>query len=277
MRDEDWGNSDLIFKEFGVPHDRESWGADEDGYVLYTLRDATDRHLIDVAAHYGLGFVQAKSAVEPKCWAPGCCRLFISHLAKYREEAGRLQESLREYGISSFVAHNDIEPTLEWQAEIEKALATCDAMVALLREGFHASKWTDQEIGYAMGRDRQVIAVRLGQDPYGFIGRFQGITGAGLTPVVLSVQIFNILKKDIRTKDRIAYGLVASFESSDSFAQARNRATLLARAEFWDRTLSARCLAAVEKNGQINGASRVPGQVANIIKKHEDAYTSSNG
>jgi hypothetical protein len=142
-----------------------------------------------MAAHYHLEFVQAKSTVEPKCWTPGYCRLFISHLAKHREEAGRLQESLREDGICSFVAHNDIEPTLEWQAEIEKALATCDAMVALLREGFHASKWTDQEIGYAMGRDRQVIAVKLGEDPYGFIGRFQAISGSGGPLVVDAMSV----------------------------------------------------------------------------------------
>ena len=31
--------------------------------------------------------------------------------------------------------------------QIETVLATCDALVALLHDKFHASKWTDQEIG----------------------------------------------------------------------------------------------------------------------------------
>ena len=116
------------------------------------------------------------------------------------EKSGELKKQLHGYGISAFVAHNDIEPTTEWQDEIEKALATCDAMVVLMREGFHASKWTDQEIGYAMGRGRMVIAVRLGQDPYGFIGRFQAISGGQLTSTALATQIFDILKKSQKRK-----------------------------------------------------------------------------
>jgi hypothetical protein len=275
MHDEDWGHYDLIFNEFGIPNDRQGWGGNEDDYALYTLRSATDQHLTEMAVHYALGFIQAKSTVEPKCWAPGYSRLFISHLAKHREEAGRLQESLREFGISSFVAHNDIEPTLEWQAEIERALATCDAMVALLREGFHASKWTDQEIGYVMGRDRQVIAVRLGEDPYGFIGRFQGISGSGLTAAALGLEIFNILKKHDKTKDRVASGLVESFVTANSFAQARSRTTLLARAEYWDKMLSKRCLTGLETNRQIKDANGVPAQLANIIERCENIYITS--
>jgi hypothetical protein len=273
MRDEDWSHSDLIFREFGVPHDREGWGGDEDNYVIYTLRDATDEHLTALAAHYGLSFVQAKSTIDPTCWTPGFSRLFISHLAKYREEAGKLQEGLRDFGISAFVAHNDIEPTSEWQDEIEKALATCDAMAALLRDGFHQSKWTDQEIGYAMGQERLVIAVRMGEDPYGFIGRFQAINGMPLSPGALALEIFNILKKNVKTKDRVACGLVASFVGSNSYAQARTRTTLLARAEYWDKTLSERCLAAFESNRQIKDANGVQSQLANIIKSHNNIYT----
>ena len=210
--------------------------------------------------------------MEPKCWTPGYFRLFISHLAKYREEASSIQGRLKPYGISGFVAHNDIEPTSEWQNEIENALATCDGMVALLREGFHLSRWTDQEIGYAMGRDRLVIAVQLGEDPYGFIGRFQGISGGSLTEAELASQVLNILKRNDRTKDRIAYGLVTNFVQSNSFRDAKANMTLLCRAEYWDKSLSERCLEALKKNGQINGATGVPGQLANIIEGHERKY-----
>jgi nucleoside 2-deoxyribosyltransferase len=57
----------------------------------------------------------------------------------------------------------NIEPTKEWQNEIEAALSTCDALVALLHPGFHVSMWTDQEIGYAMGRGIPVYSVGFGQ------------------------------------------------------------------------------------------------------------------
>jgi TIR domain len=173
----------------------------------------------------------------------------------------------------AFVAHNDIEPTTEWQDEIERALATCDAMVTILRKGFHASRWTDQEIGYAMGRDRLILAVRLGEDPFGFIGRFQAISGAALAPAALATQVFNILKRNDKTRDRIAHGLVASFVVSDSFAKAKARTTSLAKAEYWDRVLTDRCKVALERNGQINGAHGVRDQLGNIIRRHEERFT----
>jgi hypothetical protein len=142
-------------------------------------------------------------------------------------------------------------------------------MVVLMREGFHASKWTDQEIGYAMGRGRMVIAVSLGQDPYGFIGRFQAISGGQFTSAALATQIFDILKKNQKTKDRAAQGLVASFVASDSFAETRSRLGLLFKAEYWDKTLSERCLTAMEKNGQISGTTGARSHLANILKEHE--------
>jgi len=44
---------------------------------------------------------------------------------------GRLQSSLRRFGISAFVAHVDIDPTKEWQDEIEAALFSMDALAAI--------------------------------------------------------------------------------------------------------------------------------------------------
>jgi hypothetical protein len=69
----------------------------------------------------------------------------------------------------------DIHPTKEWQDEIESALSSMDGFVALLTDNFHESDWTDQEVGFALARGVPIVAVRLGRDPYGFIGRFQGL------------------------------------------------------------------------------------------------------
>jgi hypothetical protein len=51
-----------------------------------------------------------------------------------------------------------------------------DGFVALMTDKFHESNWTDQEVGYAFARGVPIIAARLGRDPYGFIGKFQGLT-----------------------------------------------------------------------------------------------------
>jgi len=114
--------------------------------------------------------------INDRIWGNGKLRVFLSHKAEHKVETAKIQEELAEYGISSFVAHNDIEPTREWQTEIENALHTMDVLVALLTENFQQSNWTDQEIGFALGRKKQVIAVRMGTDPYGFIGRYQAVT-----------------------------------------------------------------------------------------------------
>lgn len=108
-------------------------------------------------------------------WGEGKCRAFISHLAKKKEVATALKNQLGAFGVSCFVAHEDIEPTQTWQDQIEDALMSMDCLIALLSEGFHESKWTDQEIGYACARGVKVIPVMQGFPPYGFIGKIQAI------------------------------------------------------------------------------------------------------
>jgi hypothetical protein len=55
-------------------------------------------------------------------WTPGTIRLFISHLAAHKSLATEISVGLRALGVQGFVAHEAIEPSREWQAEIENAL-----------------------------------------------------------------------------------------------------------------------------------------------------------
>ena len=149
---ENWSLIDATLKQFSLPW-TDSWNGTLDAYVLRMTEDAPDQALIDLAQHVVFQFEQATPLrVDPQFWRKGMLRLFISHLATYKVFAADLQAELLSYGISSFVAHSDIEPTSEWQTQIETALASCEALVALLHEKFHESKWADQEIGFAMGR-----------------------------------------------------------------------------------------------------------------------------
>src|SRR5262249_54560409 len=97
----------------------------------------------------------------------------------------------------AFVAHEDIEPSLEWQDVIEEALKTCGAMVAWLTPDFPTSDWTDQEIGYCLARETLVIPVRVGLDPYGFVGKYQGLQGVPTAegdPFAISTAIVEVLE-----------------------------------------------------------------------------------
>ena len=111
-----------------------------------------------------------------RIWGDGGFRVFLSHKSEVKKETADLKDRLRLFGIACFVAHEDIHPTKAWQDEIENALASMDGFVALLTADFHDSDWTDQEVGFAIARGVPLIAVRLGKDPYGFIGKFQGLS-----------------------------------------------------------------------------------------------------
>jgi TIR domain len=119
-----------------------------------------------------------------RIWGDSGFRLFLSHKASAKAETAELKERLVLFGFSAFVAHADIHPTKEWQEEIENALASMDGFVALMTPDFHESDWTDQEVGYALARGVPLLSVRLGRDPYGFIGRFQGVSSDWQTAAV---------------------------------------------------------------------------------------------
>ncbi|MDN5752416.1 MAG: toll/interleukin-1 receptor domain-containing protein [Nitrosospira sp.] len=110
-----------------------------------------------------------------RIWGDTGFRVFLSHKSEVKRETTDIKDGLRLFGISCFVAHEDIHPTKAWQEEIENALASMDAFVALMTDAFHESDWTDQEVGYAVARGVPIIAVRLDKDPYGFIGKFQAL------------------------------------------------------------------------------------------------------
>jgi nucleoside 2-deoxyribosyltransferase len=194
-------------------------------------------------------------------------RLFISHLAVNKKTAANLQDALRVFGISSFVAHSDIMPTTEWEDQIELALSTCDALIALLHDKFHESSWTDQEIGFAMGRGVPVCAVRFGQTPYGFIGRFQAFSGNSKSADALAKEIFDAFRKNKQTQPRMSGILMTQFEQSNSFAQAKDRIGYLEELNVWETSFSKRVLNAIDYNAQVSCYWGVSERVEGLVKK----------
>ena len=158
-------------------------------------------------------------------WGDGSIRVFISHLAKYKAIATEIKGGLAEFEIASFVAHEDIEPTAEWQTEIERALFSMDLLVALLTEGFSESKWTDQEVGIAIGRRVPIVSVALGLNPYGFVSKYQAIRGINKNRDQVFEGILSVLFK----MDGIREKAVDAFIRKVSDAYDYDRANYLAR------------------------------------------------
>ncbi len=76
----------------------------------------------------------------------------LSHVHEARAEVTFLANALESHGCSCFVAHVQIEPSQDWRLVIERALGTCHTLVAHVTPDFHASNWTDQEVGWILGQ-----------------------------------------------------------------------------------------------------------------------------
>ncbi len=143
-------------------------------------------------------------AIPPANWRETTdFRLFISHISADKDKAVRLKTCLAPYAINGFVAHEDINPTLAWQDEIERALFSMDAMVAVHTPGFSKSVWTQQEIGIALGRGIKVISFKMGEDPTGFISKRQALSRQRRTAEEIAKEIDGLLRGDPLTRGRL--------------------------------------------------------------------------
>jgi TIR domain len=194
----------------------------------------------------------ADAAALSRLWEPSYFRLFLSHKAEYKEGAGELKRELKTLGLSCFVAHDDIQPTREWQIEIERALHSMEALVALMTSGFSNSNWTDQEVGMAMGRGVPVVSVDLGQTPYGFIGKYQAVKGAGKTSEALASELVRLLVANPRTKRKVVDAMLLRFENAWSYDHAKSLFRFLEAIENPPEDFMERIERAFRENDQVS-------------------------
>jgi len=223
----------VYLSEFGVDTDISTTdnGGSKWVYVKDLLANESEKTVFKIADEleidHGYTYQTAVEIPDSKFWQPNHFRLFLTHLSTFKVKTAQLQNTLKEYGISSFVAHKDIEPTKEWQDEIEKALFSMDALAVILTPKFNESKWTDQEVGVAVGRGVLIIPIRKGMDPYGFIGKYQGMQGEGKTIRQVADSVFRILSNHPKTKEKIAGALVDQITLANNAEDAAGKLTLL--------------------------------------------------
>lgn len=174
-------------------------------YVGEALQHVDDKLLLRIADDLGIEKPHSSGgAIPPQNWlGTNSFKLFISHISAHKDKALRLKECLEAYAISGFVAHVDINPTLEWQREIERGLYTMDALIAIHTKGFSASTWTQQEVGFALGRGVKVISFRMGEDPTGFISKHQALSRRQRTAEEIAIEIDDLLSEDTRTAEKM--------------------------------------------------------------------------
>jgi hypothetical protein len=221
--DWDWRLVDAVLSEFGA---EEFDYSDFHRLILERVRSLSDDRLIALNSHVhpdesDAGVGQDHRGEGP--WADDTFRLFISHTHAHQALAGNVRDTLGQWRVECFVAHTTIDPTEEWIDVIERALRTCDALVALMTEDFSASRWCDQEVGVAYGLAKLVVPVRMPAVPYGFIGRYQalGFNREREYPYHLATRLFELLADHARTRSRMIDPVVDRFAKSGSFDGTR--------------------------------------------------------
>lgn len=195
-----------------------------------------------------------------RLWSESGFRLFLSHKAEFKREAALLKEHLKRYAVSVFVAHEDVHPTKPWQDEIECALASMDGFLALLTKGFDESRWTGQEIGYAVARGVPIIPIRHGMDPFGFIGGIQALT------CPLDAAPKKIVKLLLKEPQMMAAYLTA-VEKCGSWDAANSLAELFTEIEVLEPSDAARLVNAHNTNPEVSASF---GFIGNWPSKYGD-------
>lgn len=200
-------------------------------YVQELLTNEPDEVIIRIANELNLDHqftvTSEQKVEESKFWEPGHFRLFLSHLSEFRKKTGLLQQKLKKYGILSFVAHADIEPTKKWQKEIEKALHSMDALATILMPGFKESDWTDQEVGFAVAKGKLVVPVMKGLNPYGFISKYQGFNAIGKSVSEVGRNLFEIISSHEKTGSKMMKNFIESIINSKDIKEVNTKLDII--------------------------------------------------
>ena len=184
-------------------------------------------------------------------------RLFISHLSSDKRLATDLAKDLKHYNIVPFVAHEDIVPTAEWQMEIESFINSAHCMLAMLTSGYSSSVWCNQEVGFCFGKGIPIVSLRLGEDPKGFIGKWQGYTPKSpFDPSWEAHKIVELIQKKAATNADIRSWVVNCFPLSTSF-DSTNRLCLALDGIALTNDEIATIKNAFENNDQVSGAFEI--------------------
>lgn len=169
----------LFFQDCGI---NISWD-DYNNIDLYeSLLNAAEKKLITLASELEISpNIATLSKEYPKNWENETgLKAFISHASNAARYAHNLKDSLKKHNINCFVAHDDIQPSIPWEEQIEKALKTMDIFISIHGENSNNSTWCQQEIGFAKARDVDIIPIMTTNNgkkflPEGFISKIQAM------------------------------------------------------------------------------------------------------
>lgn len=263
---------ELVLGQFKIPTYYEQWPNNDHSYFLSLIEKEPDDKLIGIYSYFFPtellpGNYSSKEVVET-----GSFKIFCSHSSTKKLIVSQVKDELRTFGLECFVAHEDIEPTKEWLKELISSLLSCHAFIAFLCNDFKTSNFCDQEVGYALNRGIPFIPIRLENDPYGFMGPYQGVTGRGQKPEQISSAVHAILLGNPSSKLAVLNKLVDSLLASSNYALSSKLLKILEGQVDIPGALISKIGDNWKSNKQISGCRGIPERMNNLLSKNGYFY-----
>lgn len=193
---------------------------------------------------------------------------FVSYQTTDKLVAGKLKTVLSGCGITSFLAHEDINVSEEWRVKILEEIGKADIFVCLLSNNYFKSSWCVQESGIAAYRkDITIVPLSIdGTIPQGFISNVQSVK---IDPESFSIvdMIPGIVKHNFNKGIDLIIEIIAGSKSYRG-AEA-NFQVILPYIPKMKKTQVKTLLEAVVRNGQVHHASLCAHEyIPPLLKSH---------
>ncbi len=197
-------------------------------------------------------------------------KVFLSYHSSDKALAGKIKLHLDSYGVNIFLAHEDIQPTEEWQTRILSELKRTDVFLPLLTDKFQTSKWTAQECGVAVARGTFIVSLKVLIDPFGFLSKYQAFNFRIENIARSCSGIAKVIHKNQKFQKRFIDGLIASVGRSETFEEAKERTSMLNEFSGYNGRQVDDVITAAVDNFQIHRSFGARRQLEVFLKKHED-------
>lgn len=198
-------------------------------------------------------------------------KIFISYSNEDKLIAGEIKRLLEDlWGIDVFLAHEDIEPSTQWQEELIKELKACHIILPIITSDFYNSPWANQEVGFALARDIPIVPIHAGRIPCGFIARYQALKYDESEANNTCKALADIIVKQSQLRSLFLDKVIENFGKSESFRQAQMRSEIVfSLNSMYSKRQRNRIIALASENSQIYGSYTCKRLLASFISEFD--------
>ena len=203
-------------------------------------------------------------------------KVFLSYSSLDKDLARDVKRQLERFGMSVFLAHEDVEPSLEWQDVILEELNACDVFMPILTDDFNSSHWTDQESGIAFQREAIILSLKVSVDPHGFIKRYQALPMNAKNIETTCKRVLHILSRNPIAGEAAKDGFIAAFGESSSWSSAATNATILVSLEPFGQQQVVRIVRLMTENDEIYNSFRACYVLKPFVLRHKSELSEES-